>query len=90
MRVGDKLYCIKNRYIHNLKDNVYTLLELDIINNFACISIESSKYTITKYSVFQISMTEKSDHEMKYLIEDYFLTEQDQRKLKLEKLKLKQ
>jgi len=82
MKIGDKLYCIKYRYSIELF-KIYTIGESyeikSITDNVVMVFADHSYYGPCKFII-------NGDSEKNYVIKDYFLTEQEYRKQKLEKL----
>lgn len=88
MKKGDKILCIKNRkflknYL-NKKNNSYTILEINIDTNEIVVNVENNLYHINCHYIYQTKL--KSDKKNFYVFEDYFITEKQYRKLKLQKL----
>jgi len=85
MKVGDKVYCIKDNisdageeyeHVYHLNGNVYTILRC---NSKLIYTTTENQYGDEYYSWY----VESNEYK---IFSNYFITEKEQRKLKLEKL----
>lgn len=80
MKIGDKIYCIKSNDT-NFKNKVYTILQLD--KNIIHVTADGGEETaFSKYRLYYIN--KKVSLWSKF--SDYFVTEKEYRKQKLNKL----
>ena len=88
MKIGDKLYCIKN-HIHNKNvlhkvNHQYTILNIFTDGE---ISVSSELKVDISYKLYNDEITVWSNYYcFDDLLSNYFLTQQEYRKLKLEKI----
>lgn len=72
MKIGDKIFCIKSKLNHNTKGKTYKIFHINNINEIL----------VTTNDWYLGNVYNTTD----YKFEDYFVTEKQLRKLKLEKL----
>lgn len=77
MRIGSKVYCIKDHNYGYIKGNYYII---DDIINSDIIAVESS------HTVDSFAFTTNKDSILTEYFYEYFITEKEYRKIKLEKL----
>jgi hypothetical protein len=83
MKVGDKLYCIKNRFLYNDRCN---LLVNKAGHEYVILEISHNTITLDSEEHSNQYFYSLEDDDLHYYYEDYFITIIEARKLKLKKI----